>query len=300
MPGMNYSYASVSTDDHNPLGHRWIAMLDIAGFRQLVKTRQLSWLMRQLDHLFAAAEPTEASCGFLLGDGRVRKRNLTLGHLHFSDTLMLWTPPLEADDHDVKVAAFSHICNTVANLIALALINGLSLRGGLAFGECYINPAKQLAVGKPIVDAYLLEQEQEWVGAAVSATRFFDPATFDQLEWCSLVRYRVPTKTPLNYELVAIDWTHIARMPDPLTQKLWKINARSAVERALSDGLAAATSAVKRVLSEGLTPDTEERIYRKWQNTAEFFRSQSQRRPLEFIRYKGPNGGWDTVVDKPV
>jgi hypothetical protein len=265
------------------IAHRWIAMLDILGFRQLVKTRQLSWLVRQLDYLFAAAEPKEASCGFLSADGRMRKQNLTLGHLHFSDTLMLWTPPLEAYDHDVNFAAFSHICNTVANLIALALVNGLPLRGGLAFGECYINSAKQLAVGEPIVDAYLLEQEQEWLGAAVSAEQLHEPATSEQLEWSglSLVRYRVPTKTTLSYELLAVDWTRITRMPDPVTQKLWKINAHSAVEHALSEGLAAATQ--------------ESAYLRKWQNAVTFLRSQAQRRPLEFIRYKGPNEGWEPV-----
>jgi hypothetical protein len=271
------------------IAHRWVAMLDILGLRQLVKTRQLSWLVRQLAYLFAAAEPKEASCGFLSADGGMRKRNLTLGHLHFSDTLMLWTPPLYAHDHDVNFAAFSHICNTAANLIALALVNGLPLRGGLAFGECYINPANQLAVGGPIANAYLLEKEQEWVGAAVSAEQFRERATSEELEssGLSLVRYRVPTKTTLSCELLAVDWTRIARMPEPVTQKIWKINARSAVERALSEGLAAAT---------------QESVYlRKWQNAVNFFRSQqAQRRPLEFIRYKGPDEGWETVVDKPV
>jgi hypothetical protein len=218
----------------------------------------------------------------------MRKRNLKLGYLHFSDTLMLWASALDTDDHDVNIAAFSHICNTVANLIALALVNGLPLRGGLAFGECYINPAKQFAVGEPIVDAYLLEKEQEWLGAAVSAEQLREPATSEQLEWSglSLVRYRVPTKITLSCELLAVDWTRIARMPEPVTQKIWKINARSAVERALSEGLAAATQ--------------ESVDLRKWQNAVKFFRSQAQRRPLELIRYKGPNEGWETVVDKPV
>jgi hypothetical protein len=32
-------------------------MLDILGPRQLVKTRRLSWLVDQLDYLFAVAEP---------------------------------------------------------------------------------------------------------------------------------------------------------------------------------------------------------------------------------------------------
>lgn len=268
------------------IGHRWIAILDILGFRQLVKTRQLSWLVRKLDHLFAAAEPKQASCGFLLADGRVKERNLTLGHLHFSDTLMLWTPPManDEDDRDINAAAFSHICNTVANLVALALINGFPLRGGLTFGECYIDPAKQLAVGQPIVDAYLLEQEQEWVGAAVDAEQLGEPATSEQLEECSLVQYRVPVKTMRRGELLAVDWTRIARMPDIVTQRLWKINARSAVERALSEGLATAT---------------QEGVHRKWQHAAEFFQSQAQRRPLAFVRYGGPNKGWEVVADKP-
>jgi hypothetical protein len=268
------------------IGYHCIAMLDILGFRQLVKTRRLSWLVDQLDFLFAAAEPKEASCGLLSADDRVRERDLTLGHLHFSDTLMLWTPPMDTEDGDFNVLAFSHICNTVANLIALALINGVPLRGGLALGECYINPAKQLAVGQPIVDAYLLEQEQEWLGAAVSTEQLCEPSAYEHLdEGCGLVRYDVPTKTTPSHELFALDWTRIARMPKIVTQKLWKINARSAVERALSEGLAAAT---------------QESVYRKWQNAAEFFQSQAQRRPLEFIRYRGPNEKLETVTDEPV
>jgi len=260
-------------------------MLDILGFRQMVKTRRLSSLVDQLNLLFAAAEPKEASCGLRLTDGRVRKRNLTLGHLYFSDTIMLWTPPMDARDGDFNALAFSHICNTVGNLIALALINSLPLRGGLAFGECYIDPAKQLAVGQPIVDAYLLEQNQEWLGAAISSEQLCEPSTYEHLdEWCGLVRYDVPTKITPSHELFAVDWTRIARMPRIVTQSLWKINAQSAVERALSEGLAAAT---------------QESVYRKWQNAAEFFRSQAQRQPLAFVRYRGPDKGWETVADEP-
>ncbi|MGH8716758.1 MAG: hypothetical protein ACREUI_08585, partial [Burkholderiales bacterium] len=41
-------------------------------------------------------------------------------------------------------------------------------------------------------------------------------------------------------------------------------------------------------------------VYRKWKHTAQFFQSQAQRRPLEFIRYRGPNEKLGTVADEPV
>jgi len=282
-------------------GHHWVTMLDILGFRDMVETRPLSLLVDQVALLIAVAEPKEASCGFPSKLGRMRQRDLTLGHLHFSDTLMLWTPPIDARDSDFNVFALSHLCITVGNLIAFALVNGLPLRGGLAFGECYIDPAKQLAIGQPIVDAHLLEQDQEWLGAAVS---------FDQLrklreveligEWCGIFPYPVPTKTVHSCELFALDWTRIPRMPPKVTQSLWKINARSAIEQALSEGLKNARSAVERALSKGISAEQQESVYRKWQNAAEFFRMQRQRQPLTFFGYRGPNEGWETVADEPV
>jgi hypothetical protein len=89
------------------IGYHWIAMLDILGFRQMVKTRDLHWLVQQVNHLFAAAEPHEVSFMSLLDDGRKREGSFTLGHLHFSDTIMLWTPPLNTDDSEFNTHAFS-------------------------------------------------------------------------------------------------------------------------------------------------------------------------------------------------
>jgi hypothetical protein len=50
------------------------------------------------------------------------------------------------------------------------------------------------AVGQPIVDAYFLEQEQEWVGAALRGEKF---SRFKGLDSFAdrLVSYAVPTKT---------------------------------------------------------------------------------------------------------
>lgn len=258
------------------IGCHWIAILDILGFRQMVKTRKLYWLVQKMEQLFAAAERRKAFRDSRLADGRVRRRSLTLGHLHFSDTIMLWTPPMDPDDGDFNVHAFFQLCNTVADLIALALINGLPLRGGLAVGECYLDAAKQVVVGQAIVNAHLLEQEQEWLGAAVASEQLGELATFEYLEeWSGLIPYRVPTKTASSRKLFAVDWTRIPRMPKIVTQKFWKMDARVAAERALAKGLAGAT---------------QEDVSRKWQNAAEFLRVQLQRHPR-----RSPSLYWDVA-----
>jgi hypothetical protein len=245
------------------IGRHWIAMLDILGFRQMVETRNLNELVRVVDNLFIASQPRESVLVSQSGE-----RRTTLGHLHFSDTIMLWTPRLDTDESAFNGHAFFHLCGTVNNLIALALVNGVALRGGLAMGECYLDHAKQLAVGKAIINAYLLEQEQEWLGAAVAGEQLGELAVFNDFEdWSGLVSYPVPTKTSSSRALFALDWTHIARLPDKVSQKLWNMNARAATEQALSIGLAAAR---------------HEAAYRKWKNAAEFFQHQSRRRPFNF------------------
>ena len=251
------------------IGHRWIAMLDILGFRRMIQTHPLMDLALDVQRLFAAAEPREATYNSLGADGRVRTRSLTLGHLHFSDTIMLWTPALNPSDPELNTHVLLHICTSVINLIALALANGIPLRCGIADGKCYIDPAKQIAIGQAIVDAYLLEQSQEWLGAALNARNLGDPATFVNLEPWGIIDYPVPMKdhAPTG-PLLVLDWTSIARMPEGLTHKLWKVNARQSIESALS---------------EGSEQSAETSAHSKWKNAAEFYQLQMQRRRSDWI-----------------
>jgi hypothetical protein len=241
------------------IGYHWIAMLDILGFRPMVQAQPLTELSRLVERLFVAAKPTDAAFHFQAPDGGIATKSLTLGHLHFSDTIMLWTPPLDRRNPDANTQMFVNLCQSVGNLIGLALINGIPLRGGLAGGECYIDPLKQIAIGQPIIDAYLLEQEQEWIGAAVASKGFPKLKPFDSFS-DRLVKYAVPTKTrmPVGH-LLAVDWTGFARMPEAMTRRFWKMNARLETEKALAEGAK---------LSKGTS------AHQKWKNTAAFYKVQ--------------------------
>lgn len=243
------------------IAYRWIALLDILGFRHMLETRSLADVAFLVERLVAAARPRDRELHYAIG--RTSKtKNLKLGHLHFSDTILLWTPPLHRKDTELNTQLVLNLCQSVANLIGMALINGLPLRGGLAEGECYIDSKKQIVVGQPVVDAYRLEQEQEWIGAALRSEKRPNIHDFDCFaDW--LVEYPVPTKKQVTgNQLVAIDWTAFARMPESMTRRFWKMNCRLETEKALFEGtkLAHGTSA-----------------HEKWKNTTAFYNVQSKR-----------------------
>jgi hypothetical protein len=101
---------------------------------------------------------------------------------------------------------------TVGKLIGLSIEREMPLRAGIAFGPCVIDPSRELYIGQPIVDAYDVEQAQEWVGAALhtsceAAPAFLrlsnqDPAAPNHEMF---VKYAVPSKP--EYSLAwTIDW----------------------------------------------------------------------------------------------
>src|ERR1017187_9421251 len=98
------------------LSYRWIAMLDILGFRRMVQTRPVEDLALLVERLFNVAQPRDAEFHSSTPGRGWQKRSLKLGHLHFSDTIMLWTPPLHPNDPELNTHMFLNLCQNVAEL----------------------------------------------------------------------------------------------------------------------------------------------------------------------------------------
>jgi hypothetical protein len=100
----------------------------------------------------------------------------------------------------------------VAQVMSRAM-DSMPLRAGFALGDCVIDPANELYVGQPIVDAYRTEQAQDWVGGAFHASCWRWPGLRDALGRASAIRYAVPVKAgsagvgPLEY---ALNWPALA------------------------------------------------------------------------------------------
>ncbi len=61
-------------------GNRYIALIDILGFRSLLNTTPLAEIVRKVEVLLEDSQR-------YLGSNR-----RTLGEVHFSDTILIWTP----------------------------------------------------------------------------------------------------------------------------------------------------------------------------------------------------------------
>jgi hypothetical protein len=160
-----------------------VAMCDVLGFSNLVATATLDEIHRRYLALVAHLGPHPV---FRIKTGS-HEREVVLNRVVFSDTILFWAP---AGD------AMELLPHWVAETMGQAM-ESMPLRAGLAFGECIIDPANELYVGQPIIDAYHTEQAQEWIGGAFHPSCWRWPGLRDVL--CkgyarSAVKYAVPVK----------------------------------------------------------------------------------------------------------
>ena len=148
------------------------------------------------------------------------EREMVLNRVVFSDTILMWA--LVGETMEL-------LPGILGRLVARAM-DSMPLRAGLAFGDCVIDPANELYVGQPIIDAYHTEQAQEWVGGAFHPSCWRRPGLRDVL--CrgyerSAVKYAVPVKAgaePLDY---ALNWPALAS-PDFSVETLTASEGRAA------------------------------------------------------------------------
>lgn len=175
---------------------RYVALCDVLGFRALLADNGVQWLGEQYRGL--TKDLAEAS--------RYEARS----HV-FSDSVLMYTRPLLIPRMPLHREHLRHHIDGflawVAYVVRAAMERGLPLRGGVAAGPCAINAARQLFVGEAIVDAYTLEQQQDWAGVAIHDSCF---------TWCGtepsdnyfrhVVQYPIPPNPGLGQSAV-LEWS---------------------------------------------------------------------------------------------
>lgn len=247
---------------------RLVAVCDILGFKELVKNRDLNKLIIDELSLFRRL------VGFSLNHGRIpelppelnaiREQN-RVGFAWFSDTLLIYAK----DDHDLS-------CRNLLESVGWLLFNTMwtptRLRGGISYGEFYAEQENELYVGPAIVEAYELEQAQQWAGAALADTAAsrIPPrnSSGERLQWW-VCEYEVPLKNDASVHCsnLAIDWTQGIHKKKVLK---WSPSADEPTER-------------EKLANES--------VYEKWANMRKFhkdvciscFSTNATRDPLKVI-----------------
>jgi hypothetical protein len=188
-----------------------VAFCDILGFKKFVENNSLKevvvpwveWIRKSLYHSihkgrdFPKILPLISE---LLEQSKV-------GLYFFSDSIIIYT--IEDDDESLE-----ELISTIGWLLFETIPQkNTHLRCGIAYGEAYIDTKEQIFVGRPFIDAYLLEEDQKWSGGALTeeaekrVPEGFRDGQFPG-NW-PLVRYKMPLqnikyKKPSN---IAINWT---------------------------------------------------------------------------------------------
>jgi hypothetical protein len=93
----------------------------------------------------------------------------------------------------------------LAQLIGGAYLSEIPLRVGVAFGETFVDPERNIIIGKPVAQAFLLEKAQEWVGGAYHTSV---PPEIGRIDGIG-VEYAVPLKERSESTCcAAVDWCY--------------------------------------------------------------------------------------------
>jgi hypothetical protein len=197
---------------------RFVAFLDVMGFKSLVAstpTLDLYSLLKKLQREAALADRMARAIvggerhgtAILLTspDGDLQRSNRLLRVVQFSDAIIL----IARDNSDAASLGIRLAC---IRIFAAALSHGVAVRGAVAQGVVTADFRRSLFFGQPIVDSYLLEEDQRWFGI-VEHESCFDafPARHELSE---LKSNEIPISEVWSVEtsagpreLLALNWT---------------------------------------------------------------------------------------------
>lgn len=188
----------------------FVGVLDVLGFKTEMGTHGLGDILDRYRRL--KQMKIDASRVPVVGPGSLDIE--VSGTTIFSDSIILWC--------DDSIGGFQTLLTTCCSLISEALQTDWMLRGGIAFGDCVLDRGSRVFVGQPIIDAHLLETNQEWCGGSLHQSVLASAEVRDHLDKLDdLISYAVPLKDPKCQAIKALHWGPYAyRAKSILTRRL--------------------------------------------------------------------------------
>jgi len=199
------------------VGNRSVALIDILGFKEIVRTSDLSGLANKLeDVLVPCVRMAVTHAEKIVRDGvlQVDMTKRKSDYFQFSDTVLLYSLDSSFNSCLSLVVSAWHL---VRSLFAIRF----PCRGAVVFGPLAVDAEKGLFVGQSVIDAYQIAEAQDWCGAVICPSV---EAAFPKLRGLAaregtipnllVYRYRVPfkggAKLPFRRDrhLLCLNWRY--------------------------------------------------------------------------------------------
>jgi len=188
----------------NNISSRFIGCFDFLGFTELVRVNPLETIVEEFQATIQSSIE-HATRPIVTVSGEEPKKITLARYIRFSDTIIFYTQDMSED-------AFFSITETANLFITHSLANGFPVRGALTRGELHVDDRKgaESIVGQALIDAYRLEQAQDWCGAIISDEMWNETAYPKATEWLVMGNrvsfYKAPMKQGPVKDYACIEW----------------------------------------------------------------------------------------------
>jgi len=185
-------------------GKRFVAFFDILGFSSWVEnegSKKVFMYVRGFLNLMVRSSLPRST---VHQDMSVDIQKSDIGYINFSDSIVFYS----RNDSYHCLKAMLTVCGEFMNIV----ICGPSrmLRGAIAHGEFYADPKANAYVGKALIDAFHLEEDQDWLGLSlhdsVEAVKYFRQALNEHNGY--IVRSLVPLRSNSEKKPYCINWAN--------------------------------------------------------------------------------------------
>ena len=135
---------------------RYVAFLDVLGFKDYVLRHSIDEVYNRLQTL-NGFRPEEGERDY---DSDAEKR---IKFSIFSDSIFIFT-------RDDGFVTLRHFLSYVKRVMRMALRSEIPLKGAIAYGDIVVDEERNLFCGQPIIDAYLLEEDLQYMGVVFHHT----------------------------------------------------------------------------------------------------------------------------------
>jgi len=197
---------------------KYIAFLDILGFKELISCNSLNTIIDIYRKIFANADMLISD---LIQMKELEADDVQLSCRIISDSIIIWTS-------EANFNSFVKLAITTNALFHTLFILGMPLRGSIEIGELeeinVTNPFETgkespVLVGSGITKAYMSEKSQNWSGCIISDDTISHFKKFkiegpDKLKFENLLeigilqKYKVPLKRGEIKEYYVLDWPY--------------------------------------------------------------------------------------------
>jgi hypothetical protein len=182
----------------NIICNRFVAFLDIMGFRELVLRRTNRAVYEMLKSFRPTITSVEGDFRFISDESEISVITKTV---MFSDSIILIS-------NDDSINSSLNIISDAGWIISNAVKQRIPIKGAIAYGKQTADFKQSLHFGKPLIDAFELQNELQFYGIVLhhSVEKHLVEALSAPILEGLLIRYPVPMKSgKINHYIV--DWT---------------------------------------------------------------------------------------------